>query len=155
MADCVFCRIVAGEIPSTKVYEDAAAFAFADTNPQAPTHVLVVPKRHLADLGELAADPETSAALLDAIRAVVATGVAGGLPRGLQHRRASRAERLPRARARASRAADGLAAGLTGGQLARVFDGFAATIDSDRRPRAESRTCLIPTPAPIASPRRS
>lgn len=71
MADCVFCRIVAGEIPSTKVYEDAAAFAFADTNPQAPTHVLVVPKRHLADLGELAADPETSAALLDAIRAVV------------------------------------------------------------------------------------
>ncbi|MDT4996714.1 MAG: histidine triad family protein [Pseudonocardiales bacterium] len=71
MADCLFCRIVAGDIPSTKVYEDAAAFAFADTNPQAPTHVLVVPKRHLTDLGELAADPETSAALLGAIRAVV------------------------------------------------------------------------------------
>lgn len=71
MADCLFCRIVAGDIPATKVYEDAAAFAFADTNPQAPTHVLVVPKRHLADIGELAADRETSAALVGAIRAVV------------------------------------------------------------------------------------
>lgn len=70
MADCLFCRIVAGEIPSTKVYEDAAALAFADMNPQAPTHVLVVPKLHLADIGELAADPATSAALISAIRAV-------------------------------------------------------------------------------------
>jgi histidine triad (HIT) family protein len=71
MADCLFCRIVAGEIPATKVYEDEATFAFADTNPQAPTHVLVVPKRHLADLGELAAEPATSAALLSAVTAVV------------------------------------------------------------------------------------
>jgi histidine triad (HIT) family protein len=71
MPDCLFCRIVAGEIPATKVYEDEATFAFADTNPQAPTHVLAVPKRHLADLGELAADPEASAALLSAIRVVV------------------------------------------------------------------------------------
>jgi histidine triad (HIT) family protein len=71
MADCLFCRIVAGEIPATKVYEDDATFAFADTNPQAPTHVLVVPKRHLADIGELAGDPETSAALLSGVRAVV------------------------------------------------------------------------------------
>jgi histidine triad (HIT) family protein len=70
MADCLFCRIVTGEIPSTKVYEDPAAFAFADANPQAPTHVLVVPKLHLADIGELAADPATSAALISAIRAV-------------------------------------------------------------------------------------
>ena len=71
MADCLFCRIVAGEIPAAKVYEDDVTFAFADTNPQAPTHVLVVPKRHLADIGELAADPATSAALLSAISAVV------------------------------------------------------------------------------------
>src|SRR5256885_2202349 len=47
MADeCVFCKIVAGEIPATAVYQDDETFAFADLNPQAPTHVLVVPKQH-------------------------------------------------------------------------------------------------------------
>ena len=47
MADCLFCKIIAGEIPSTKVYEDETVFAFRDINPQAPTHVLVVPKVHI------------------------------------------------------------------------------------------------------------
>jgi histidine triad (HIT) family protein len=70
MADCLFCRIVAGEIPSTKVFEDEHAYAFADTNPQAPTHVLVVPKKHYADLPELAKDPEAAAGLVAGIRAV-------------------------------------------------------------------------------------
>ena len=54
MPDCIFCRIVAGEIPSKKVYEDATVFAFEDIAPKAPTHVLVVPRRHvekLADVG--------------------------------------------------------------------------------------------------------
>ena len=46
MNDCLFCRIIAGEIPSAKVYEDDAVFAFRDINPQAPTHVLVVPREH-------------------------------------------------------------------------------------------------------------
>jgi histidine triad (HIT) family protein len=50
---CIFCRIVAGEVPSQKVHEDAAVLAFRDVRPQAPTHVLVVPKRHLASLHEL------------------------------------------------------------------------------------------------------
>jgi histidine triad (HIT) family protein len=68
MADCLFCKIVAGEIPSTKVYEDEQAYAFADTNPQAPTHVLVVPKRHYADLADLATDPEAAAGLVAGIR---------------------------------------------------------------------------------------
>jgi len=52
MDDCLFCRIVRGEIPSRKVYEDEATYAFEDLNPQAPTHVLVVPKRHLRGLKE-------------------------------------------------------------------------------------------------------
>ncbi len=52
MSDCLFCRIVAGEIPSRKVFEDEHTFAFEDINPKAPTHVLVVPKRHLAGLKE-------------------------------------------------------------------------------------------------------
>ena len=47
MNDCLFCRIIAGEIPATKVYEDETVFAFRDINPQAPTHILVVPKVHI------------------------------------------------------------------------------------------------------------
>ncbi len=46
--DCLFCKIVAGEIPSKKVYEDDAVYAFYDINPQAPVHVVVVPKEHIA-----------------------------------------------------------------------------------------------------------
>ena len=45
--DCLFCKIIAGEIPSTKVYEDDAVYAFRDINPMAPVHVLVVPKTHI------------------------------------------------------------------------------------------------------------
>jgi histidine triad (HIT) family protein len=68
MTDCLFCRIVAGEIPSAKVYEDEHSYAFADTNPQAPTHVLVVPKRHFTDLVDLSRDPGAAAGLLAGIR---------------------------------------------------------------------------------------
>ena len=52
---CLFCKIVAGEIPASKVFEDDQLIAFNDINPQAPMHVLVVPKRHLATLNDLAA----------------------------------------------------------------------------------------------------
>ena len=47
MDDCLFCKIIAGDIPSTKVYEDEYVFAFRDINPQAPVHILVVPKQHI------------------------------------------------------------------------------------------------------------
>ena len=49
MSDCLFCKIAAGEIPSNKVYEDDTVLAFRDINPQAPTHILVIPKAHVAD----------------------------------------------------------------------------------------------------------
>ena len=52
MNDCLFCRIIRGEIPSKKVYEDEHTYAFDDINPQAPTHVLVVPKKHVRGLKE-------------------------------------------------------------------------------------------------------
>ena len=55
MQDCLFCKIVAGEIPSQKVHEDEQFVVFRDINPQAPTHVLIIPRRHierLTDLGE-------------------------------------------------------------------------------------------------------
>ena len=51
--DCLFCRIVAGEIPSTKVYEDEKVLAFRDIQPQAPTHILVIPKAHIASVAEV------------------------------------------------------------------------------------------------------
>jgi histidine triad (HIT) family protein len=54
MDDCLFCRMIRGEIPTKKVYEDEQTFAFEDINPQAPTHVLVVPKKHIRGLKEAA-----------------------------------------------------------------------------------------------------
>jgi histidine triad (HIT) family protein len=53
MADCLFCKIVAREIPASIVYEDDGVLAFNDINPQAPTHVLIVPKRHIESLSAL------------------------------------------------------------------------------------------------------
>ena len=55
MDDCLFCRIIRGEIPSQKVYEDDKIYAFNDINPQAPVHVLVVPKAHYADVCDITA----------------------------------------------------------------------------------------------------
>src|SRR5919204_1285805 len=54
MSDCLFCRIIKGEIPATIVYRDDRVVAFNDVNPQAPTHVLLVPTRHIASLNDLA-----------------------------------------------------------------------------------------------------
>lgn len=53
MSDCLFCKIVAGTIPCNKVYEDDRYIAFSDINPQAPTHVLVVPRRHIAQVADM------------------------------------------------------------------------------------------------------
>ena len=66
--DCLFCKIVAGEIPSTKIYEDDKVYAFRDIHPQAPVHVLIVPKKHMSNI--LECDGETAAALTDAIRVI-------------------------------------------------------------------------------------
>lgn len=63
--DCLFCKIIAGEIPSTKVYEDEFVFAFRDVNPQAPQHILIVPRKHMANI--LECDAETAAHLTEAV----------------------------------------------------------------------------------------
>ena len=68
--DCLFCKIIAGDIPCAKVYEDDQVFAFRDINPQAPVHVLVVPKKHMANI--LECDGETMSALLGAIQKIAA-----------------------------------------------------------------------------------
>jgi histidine triad (HIT) family protein len=57
MTDCLFCRIAAGQIPAKKVYEDDLVLAFDDINPQAPTHVLVIPKKHVVNLFDGKDDP--------------------------------------------------------------------------------------------------
>ena len=59
MSDCLFCKIIAGDIPSKKVYEDDYVYAFYDIDPQAPTHFLVIPKAHIVSCGEIT--PENSA----------------------------------------------------------------------------------------------
>ena len=75
---CLFCRIVAGEIPSDKVHEDELVFAFNDINPVAPVHQLIVPRRHLASAADLT---ETDAELLGRLFAVAASLAAdAGLP---------------------------------------------------------------------------
>ena len=56
MENCLFCRIAAGEIPSTKVYEDESVLAFRDIAPMAPTHILVIPKMHIGSVAEVNAE---------------------------------------------------------------------------------------------------
>ena len=58
MTDCLFCKIISREIPASIVYEDDRVLAFDDINPQAPTHVLVVPKQHIATLNDLTPDDD-------------------------------------------------------------------------------------------------
>ena len=57
--DCLFCKIIAGDIPSAKVYEDETVYAFRDINPQAPTHILIVPKVHLGSVNDVTAENST------------------------------------------------------------------------------------------------
>ncbi len=59
MDDCIFCQIIEGKIPSRKVYEDEHVYAFHDISPAAPTHVLVIPKKHISSLMELKVEDQT------------------------------------------------------------------------------------------------
>ena len=69
MENCLFCKIIAGEIPSTKVYEDDKCLAFRDIEPMAPTHILVIPKEHISKLDEV---NETNSAVISHIYEVIA-----------------------------------------------------------------------------------
>jgi histidine triad (HIT) family protein len=92
MTDCIFCKIARGEIPSRKAYEDDLVYAFHDIHPLRPTHILVIPKKHIASLAEAsAADEPTLGRLLslaqrlaaengspEGFRAIINTGRIGG-----------------------------------------------------------------------------
>jgi histidine triad (HIT) family protein len=79
MSDCIFCKIVAGDIPSDKVHEDEHVVAFRDLNPQAPTHVLVIPKQHISSLDDADdSDREVLGRLLVTLPAIAKElGIAG------------------------------------------------------------------------------
>jgi histidine triad (HIT) family protein len=80
MSNCLFCRIVAGEIPSTKVYEDETALAFRDIAPQSPTHILVIPKAHIASVAQISA--ENSAVVAHIFEVIAKVAEAEGLTDG-------------------------------------------------------------------------
>ena len=68
MSDCFFCKIIAGDIPSKKVYEDEYVYGFYDIDPQAPTHFLVIPKEHIVSCGGIT--PENSASVAKCFEAI-------------------------------------------------------------------------------------
>jgi histidine triad (HIT) family protein len=77
MSDCVFCRIVAGELPSTEVVSTPTTYAFRDINPQAPVHVLVVPREHITNAAALTADH--ASLLADLVRTAQQVAAACGI----------------------------------------------------------------------------
>lgn len=82
MEGCIFCKIANGEIPSNKVYEDETVLAFYDLDPQAPTHVLVIPKAHIASAAEIT--PENSAVVAHIFEVVAKLSKELGLENGFR-----------------------------------------------------------------------
>ena len=82
MADCIFCCIAAGEIPSNKLYEDDQLLAFYDLDPQAPTHFLVIPKVHIASVAEIT--PQNSAVVAHIYEVIARLAAELGLEQGFR-----------------------------------------------------------------------
>ena len=80
MENCLFCKIIAGDIPSTKVYEDETVLAFREIAPQAPTHILVIPKAHIGSVAEITGENSTVVAHIFEVIAAIAK--AEGLENG-------------------------------------------------------------------------
>lgn len=80
--DCLFCRIISGEIPSTKVYEDEYVYAFRDINPQAPVHIIVVPKEHICCAEAI--DGDNSVWVARCFEAIARIARAEGLDKGFR-----------------------------------------------------------------------
>jgi histidine triad (HIT) family protein len=120
MSSCLFCRIVNGEIPAKKVHEDDRLIAFEDINPQAPMHVLVVPRAHIATLNDMLAEHDALVGSMVRLGSTIAGGtrlLVRWLQDGHQLQRRRRTDGVSPALARAGRAPARLAAGLTNSQL--------------------------------------
>ena len=78
--DCLFCKIIKGDIPSTKVYEDELVYAFRDIAPQAPTHILVIPKEHIGSVNDVTAENSSVVAHIFQVipQIAAAEGLTGG-----------------------------------------------------------------------------
>ena len=118
MSDCLFCKIIAGEVPSTKVYEDDSVYAFLDIAPQAPEHIVIVPKNHISSTNEITA--ENSAVIGKNIRGRGQNSRGAricrkGLQNSQQLRRGRGPDRRPPAFPYAGRPKSAMAAGLSGG----------------------------------------
>jgi histidine triad (HIT) family protein len=72
MAECIFCKIAAKELPATMVYEDEKLVAFRDINPQAPTHIVIIPRKHISSTNELGEDDDNTVGYLARIAARLA-----------------------------------------------------------------------------------
>jgi histidine triad (HIT) family protein len=81
-ADCLFCKIVAGQIPATPIYEDELCLCFADIHPQAPTHLLIIPKEHIASQAH--AEQKHAALLGHLLATAAAIAARAGLDRGFR-----------------------------------------------------------------------
>lgn len=79
MDDCIFCKIIKGEIPSAKVYEDQDILAFKDIAPAAPVHILIVPKKHVSDIMALADNSQRAEIMESVLRAVPEVAKAAGV----------------------------------------------------------------------------
>lgn len=82
MENCIFCKIIAGEIPSTRVYENEAVLAFRDINPQAPVHIVVVPKEHVVSAADISC--ENSALVARCFEAIAEIAKQEGLEKGFR-----------------------------------------------------------------------
>ena len=82
MSDCLFCKIIAGDIPSTKVYEDDFVYAFLDIDPQAPFHAVVVPKAHIVSAAEI--NSENSVYVAKIFEAIAKIAQSEGLEKGFR-----------------------------------------------------------------------
>lgn len=82
MTDCIFCKIASGDIPSKKVYENEFVYAFRDINPQAPVHILVIPKKHIASAADINA--ENSFEVAKIFEAISEIAKAEGLENGFR-----------------------------------------------------------------------
>ena len=153
-ADCLFCKIVAGDIPADVVAQTDDAVAFRDVNPQAPTHALVVPRSHFADAAALAdGEPDTLASLVRLARDVATRRWSGRLPPRVQHRPRRGSDCLPHPPARARRKGDDMATRLTAMTAASSSPPRWPAAAPPTRPTTPTACPSAPSPRRRASPR--
>ncbi len=158
-ATCLFCRIAAGEIPAKKLHEDDDVIAFHDINPQAPTHVLVIPRKHIPSLDDLTdADAATIGTTIVRASEIArrAQPPADGYRLVVEQRRRRRPDRLPHPRPPPRRTPLHLAAGIGYAQFSTrnpaTRRNSRSLFETSVRPRATACAAMIASSGPIGVP---